>query len=127
MDESDRPLILARGVHRRGTEQAPEVSYTRPMPLYVYEIVEEDGSAGERFEVFQKMSDESLVVHPESGKPVKRVVTSANIAGTWSDSVTKQKLSNKNLDRLGFTKYERAGDGHYEKKAGEGPNAISAD
>jgi len=97
------------------------------MPLYVYEIIQDDGSQGERFEVFQKMSDEALTVHPETGKPVKRVVTSANIAGNWSDAATKQKLSNKNLDRLGFTKYERAGDGHYEKKAGQGPDAISAD
>ena len=97
------------------------------MPLYVYEIIQDDGSSGERFEVFQKMSDEALTVHPETGKPVKRVVTSANIAGNWSDAATKQKLSNKNLDRLGFTKYERAGDGHYEKKAGKGPDVINRD
>jgi hypothetical protein len=97
------------------------------MPLYVYETIQDDGSPGERFEVFQKMSDEPLTTHPETGAPVKRVVTSANIAGNWSDAATKQKLSNKNLDRLGFTKYERAGDGHYEKKAGQGPDAISAD
>ena len=49
------------------------------------------------------------------------------IPGNWSDHATKQKLSDKNLDRIGFTKYERAGDGHYEKKAGQGPNVISAD
>ena len=97
------------------------------MPLYVYETIQDDGSPGERGEVFQKMSDEPLTTHPETGAPVKRVVTSANIAGNWSDAATKQKLSNKNLDRLGFTKYERAGDGHYEKKAGQGPDAISAD
>jgi hypothetical protein len=40
---------------------------------------------------------------------------------------TKSSLSNKNLDRLGFTKYERAGDGKYERKAGGGPDVISAD
>ena len=97
------------------------------MPLYVYEIIQDDGSPGDRFEVFQKMSDDALTTHPETGVPIKRVVTSANIAGNWSDSATNQKLSTKNLDRLGFTKYERAGDGHYEKKAGQGPDAISAD
>lgn len=95
--------------------------------MYVYEVIEDDGTPGERFEVFHKMSDDPLTVHPENGKRVKRVVTSANIAGNWSDSATKQKLSNKNLERLGFTKYERAGDGHYEKKAGQGPDAISTD
>jgi hypothetical protein len=34
------------------------------------------------------------------------------------------RLSNKNLDRLGFTKYEKAGDGVWEKKAGQGPTSI---
>jgi len=97
------------------------------MPMYVYEIIEADGNSGGRFEVFQKMSDDPLTEHPEDGRPVKRVVAPVNIAGNWSDSATKQKLSNKNLDRLGFTKYERSGDGTYEKKAGQGPDAISAD
>ena len=95
--------------------------------MYVYEIIQADGSPGERFEVFQKMSDDPLTEHPETGQPVKRVVAPVNIAGNWSDTATRQKLSNKNLDRLGFTKYERAGDGVYEKKAGDGPDAISAD
>jgi hypothetical protein len=33
-------------------------------------------------------------------------------------------LSNKNLAEKGFTKYVKAGDGHYEKKAGKGPDVI---
>ncbi len=97
------------------------------MPTYVYEVIHDDGSPGETFEVFQKMSDEPLTHHPETGKPVRRVISAPYIPGTHSDIVTKQKLSNKNLDRLGFTKYERAGDGKFEKKAGQGPNVISAD
>ncbi|HAW95078.1 MAG TPA: FmdB family transcriptional regulator, partial [Phycisphaerales bacterium] len=44
-----------------------------------------------------------------------------------SDAAEKTKLSNKNLDRMGFTKYEKAGDGFYEKKAGKGPDVISRD
>ena len=31
------------------------------------------------------------------------------------------------LDRLGFTKYVKAGDGYYEKRAGKGPDVISKD
>lgn len=94
------------------------------MPTYVYQIINKDGSDGDTFEVVQKMSDAPLTKHPETGQPVRRVIQAPNIAGQHSD---KQKLSNKNLDRLGFTKYERAGDGKYEKKAGKGPNVISAD
>lgn len=97
------------------------------MPVYVYKVIEPDGSDGERFEVIQKMADEPLTVHPENGKPVQRVITSANIPGNWTDHATNQKLTNSNLDRLGFTKYEKAGDGFYEKKAGDGPDLISAD
>jgi len=96
------------------------------MPTYVYQVIKADGSEGEIFEVVQKMSDEPLTKHPETGEPVRRIPQAPHIAGDWSDAATKQKLSNKNLDRLGFTKYERAGDGHFEKKAGKGPDVISA-
>lgn len=96
------------------------------MPTYVYQVVTEKGD-GEIFEVVQKMSEDPLTKHPETGEPVKRIIQPPYIPGTHSDHVSNQKLSNKNLDRLGFTKYERAGDGHYEKKAGGGPNVISAD
>ncbi len=92
------------------------------MPTYVYEIID----TGETFEVVQKMSDDALTEHPETGQSVRRVIQAPHIAGEWSDSASKQKLSNKNLDRLGFTKYERAGDGHYEKRAGGGPDTLSA-
>jgi hypothetical protein len=94
------------------------------MPTYVYQVINPDGSEGETFEIVQKMSDAALTKHPQTGKPVRRIIQPPMIAGQHSD---KQKLSNKNLDRLGFTKYERAGDGKYEKKAGKGPNVISAD
>ena len=97
------------------------------MPTYVYQVITEDGSDGEIFEVVQKMSEEPLTKHPETGEAVRRIPQAPHIAGDYSDSATKQKLSNKNLDRLGFTKYERAGDGRFEKKAGKGPNVISAD
>ena len=97
------------------------------MPTYVYQVVTDDESEGEVFEVVQRMADPPLTKHPETGAPVKRIPALPNIPGNWSDHATNQKLSNKNLDRLGFTKYERAGDGHYEKKSGKGPNVISAD
>ena len=97
------------------------------MPTYVYQIINEDGSEGETFEIFQKMSEAPLTKHPETGKPVRRVITAPHVAGNWSDSSMKTKLSDKNLDRLGFTKYQRAGDGKFEKRAGKGPDTISAD
>jgi hypothetical protein len=95
------------------------------MPTYVYEVVKKNGVGGERFEVIQPMSAEPLTKHPIDGKPVRRVITGFMIAGKWSDMGAQEKLSDKNLDRIGFTKYVRSGDGHYEKTAGKGPKQIS--
>lgn len=97
------------------------------MPIYVYEVVQADGSAGETFEWLQGIHDPPLSSHPETGVPVRRVITAANMAGTWSDMKASSSLSNKNLAEKGFTKYVKAGDGKYEKAAGNGPNVISAD
>ena len=90
------------------------------MPLYVYQIIEADGSEGEVFEVLQRISDPPLTVHPENGKPVvKRLSTPSAVTRLASSN-----LSNSNLSKLGFTKYEKAGGGYYEKKAGDGPDVI---
>jgi hypothetical protein len=97
------------------------------MPTYVYQVINDDGSEGEIFEVVQKMSDSPLETHPETGEPVRRIIQAPNIAGRWSESGTKQMLSDKNLDRLGFTKYQKTSDGKYEKRAGKGPRTISPD
>jgi len=93
------------------------------MPTYVYQVIKPDGSEGETFEAFQKMSDPPLKKHPETGEPVKRAFVPPMI----SDGSKRDMLGDKNLDRLGFTKYQNAGDGHFEKKAGSGPDVISAD
>ena len=45
------------------------------MPLYVYEVVLSDGTGGEQLEVLQKMSDPALTKHPETGEPVRRVIS----------------------------------------------------
>jgi predicted nucleic acid-binding Zn ribbon protein len=90
------------------------------MPLYVYQVVEADGTEGEVFEVMQKMSEPALTVHPESGKPVVRLIAAPNAVTRYGAG----NLSNDRLGRLGFTKYEKSGDGTYEKTAGSGPDVI---
>lgn len=99
------------------------------MPMYVYEILDSKGNpTGETFEHFQSMKDAALTKHPKTGKPVRRAITVPNIAGKWSDMKAKSSLSNKNLERLGFTKYERKGDGYMERTAGkQGPRELRAD
>lgn len=99
------------------------------MPTYIYQVLNPDGSdaEGQTFEHVQKMSDPPLTHHPQDGRPVRRIIQPPNIAGNWSESAAKSKLSDKNLDRLGFTKYQRSGDGKFEKRAGKGPDRLSAD
>lgn len=99
------------------------------MPIYVYEILNGKGEpTGETFEIVQSMKDAALTKEPKTGRPVRRAIVVPNIAGKWSDMKGKSALSNKNLERLGFTKYERKGNGYMERVAGkEGPSSISAD
>lgn len=99
------------------------------MPTYVYEILDKHGNpTGRTFEHVQPMKDDALSTHPETGEPVRRVPQIPNIAGKWSDMKSKSTLSNKNLERLGFTKYERKGKGYMERTAGKGgPPTLSAD
>ncbi|MBA4028430.1 MAG: FmdB family transcriptional regulator [Planctomyces sp.] len=99
------------------------------MPTYVYQVLDDLGQpTGETFEIVQPMKDPHLTKHPQTGKPVRRAIVAPTIAGNWSDIKGKSKLSNKNLERLGFTKYERKGDGYMERVAGtQGPASISAE
>ena len=95
------------------------------MPTYVYAVVKPDGTLGEHFELVQKMSDPPLTTHPETGEPVRKVPQAPMLGGQHSESADKRKVSDANLDRLGFTKYQKVGDGKYEKTAGAGPNTIT--
>lgn len=97
------------------------------MPTYVYETILPDGTPGERFEVLQSMAEPALEKHPRTGVPVRRVITGFAIGGRAAGAGDRKILSDQNLDRLGFTKYVKSGDGRYEKTVGSGPNTISAD
>ena len=58
------------------------------MPTYVYEVLDEAGQPVERFEVVQKMADEPLTVHPETGQPVRRVFVPFHVAGKGSFAIS---------------------------------------
>jgi predicted nucleic acid-binding Zn ribbon protein len=98
------------------------------MPTYVYEILDQHGrGTGRTIEIVQSMRDEALRKHPETGEPLRRVPQVPNIAGPGSNLKSKSMLSNRNLERLGFTKYERKGKGYMERVAGtKGPRGIAA-
>lgn len=99
------------------------------MPTYVYELLDKRGEpTGETFEHVQSMKEAALTAHPVTGAPCRRAIVAPAIASNASPLKSKSVLSNKNLERLGFTKYERKGKGYMERTAGkEGPRSISAD
>lgn len=46
------------------------------MPTYVYETIPDDSTQKpRRFEVFQSMHDDALAHDPDSGEPVRRIIT----------------------------------------------------
>jgi predicted nucleic acid-binding Zn ribbon protein len=120
-------VLVGRGGQQRGPRPAGLLKCA--MPTYVYEVLNADGTGtGQCFELVQSMKDKALTKHPETGAPVRRVPQMPTIAGKWSDIKSKSTLSDKNLERLGFTKYERKGKGYMERTAGKlGPKSIAAD
>src|SRR5262245_22436438 len=97
------------------------------MPMYEYVVLHKDGTEGERFEVMQSMHAPPFTRHPETGEPVRRVISRPappNLIG--GTPPTKPDLSDSRPEKLGFTKYRKTGGPgrKYEKVAGEGPDSI---
>lgn len=93
------------------------------MPVYLYEVINEDGSPGARFEVEQSATSPALSRHPRTGQAARRIYTAPNVGGRYSDQRIKQELSNENVSRAGFTRYERDKlTGTYHKTSGKDPN-----
>ncbi len=85
------------------------------MPIYEYRAVDAScEKCADRFEVFLRMSDPAVETCPECGAPVKRLISAPS-------NTVRNSMGDANLNRLGFTKYEKNKDGFYEKKFGGGP------
>jgi len=97
------------------------------LPTYVYEILDRSGKpTGKTFEVVQSIKAAALTKHPGTGAPVRRAIVAPTLG--LHASAAKARLSNKNLERLGFTKYQRKGKGYMERVAGRsGPKGLAAE
>ena len=96
------------------------------MPIYVYQVISEDGAEGETFEFEQSMKEDALTKHPATGQPVQRVYLPPNISTKYTPGRTKSLIDTKNVEKAGFTKYERDKlTGRYHKVVGrEGPSTF---
>jgi predicted nucleic acid-binding Zn ribbon protein len=62
------------------------------MATYTYETIpQQPGEAPRRFEVQQKMTDPPLTQDPETGQPVKRIITGGSGIVTHGASILSMK------------------------------------
>lgn len=94
------------------------------MPIYLYQEILPDGSDGESFEYIQTMADEPLKEHPKTGNPVRKVYHSPNLNSQYTEEAAKSKLSDSNVEKHGFIRYEKDTlTGRYHKTAGKDTRA----
>ena len=94
------------------------------MPVYTYQEILPDGSDGEKFECIQRMSDPPLNKHPKTGNPVRKVFHSPNVCSRYTERSTNNRLSDQNIEKHGFTRYEKDKvTGRYHKTAGKDKRA----
>lgn len=78
------------------------------MPIYLYRVLKpgvcEDKCPTIEYEHSWR---EAPSVDPKLGYPIKRIYTAPNLSKGYSEGHTKQLLSDKNIERHGFTKYVR--------------------
>lgn len=90
------------------------------MPIYEYISTSEGCAVCEQpFEVLQGINDDPMTRCEACQQPLRRVVSSFGVAKS-----SRVDLSDGSLAKKGFTRYEKAGDGVYEKTAGDGPKQI---
>lgn len=92
------------------------------MPLYTYQIVTPTGD-GPVIEFLQALGAPQLERHPGTGQPLRKLIATPNLPLRHGEAVTRDKLSDTNLARHGFTKYVRTGRGQFERTVGDsGPS-----
>lgn len=88
------------------------------MPIYEYEPCDRNCLiCNGKIEVMQGVNDPPLKHCPYCGLEVKRVVSRASFN-------LKKDASPEKAAAKGFTTFKKAGDGRWEKMAGDGPDVI---
>jgi putative FmdB family regulatory protein len=94
------------------------------MPFYEYICSQGEGCdyCSRPVTILQKLSDPRMEKCPYCGSPVRRMISSPNVAGDGQRAPAPSEV-----ERAGFTQYRKIGKGVYEKSAGTGPDIISSD
>ena len=93
------------------------------MPTYRYRVISRDGRDRGLFEVVQGMRDEPLTVHPQTGEPVRRVITGG--AGVLGQPVRRSTVVDKSLAAATPCGCGRAALEEVARPAGRGPKTTA--
>ncbi len=94
------------------------------MPTYLYQEQLPDGSDGDVVEIIQNMADPPLKKHPKNGNPLRKIYSPPNLPKKYTEAATQSKLTNENVEKHGFTRYEKDKvTGRYHKTAGKDQRA----
>ena len=95
------------------------------MPIYQYHVIK-GNQAVELFEVEQKVDDAPLTKHPITQEPVKRALSNPSLSLKHTSRNENNSLNPDNLEKKGFTQYEKDSSGDYLRTVGnKGPSKIS--
>ena len=92
------------------------------MPMYVYDVLNEEGAVVGSFEIIQKITADPLTKHPETGQTLRMKMQAPFVGKKTHGELPKADISDRNLEKLGFTKYQKSRKGGYEKIMGDGPD-----
>lgn len=95
------------------------------MPLFCYRVL--NGKQPEELiEVEQSLDSPPLTHHPVTSEKIVRVVQSSNLVLQHGDRMESKKLTADNLEKHGFSVYEKNSDGSkYQRTIGKsGPDSI---
>jgi putative FmdB family regulatory protein len=92
------------------------------MPLYEYAPTSGHcEQCSGKFELMQRIAEEKLTKCPQCGKACERQISRVALGGRYSTSEAAVK-------RSGFTRYQKAENGVYERTAGsDGPEILYRD
>ncbi len=94
------------------------------MPLYEYEVLDENGRVVEIYEAEQAAGEAPLAAHPVTGEKMRRKFSAPGVNTRYAD--WDGKLEPERLSRAGFTQYKKdETTGRYFKtNVGRGPEEL---
>lgn len=94
------------------------------MPIYEYEVLDEEGRVVEIFEAEQATGAKPLDTHPITGEPMRRKFSAPGLNTKYAD--WDGKLEPEKLSKAGFTRYEKdkATGRYFKSNVGRGPDEL---